>query len=290
LAERDAILLYGPPGVGKTWTVTVAWSILQRQYNNGKERIVFIASEGSAIEGALVGSGPKTLREIRSLAKKAVSENKLPVTFINEAGALLRSREIQGQMLDGGSSLSTHEQFLSMLSGPEEVPGILIVDLNMEKMLDEATRQRFTCIAYPHIDREVLVDHMFKTAYRKEQELFEGSWEELRRALTASLDTVVGTVLVGSKTSPVKVANLTSGRLYEKVIHEALGLVDLTIYDARSQGIEPLYARLTGPVLYHTLTHRAWSLFKCWNDGEARERLVPELVRPEKARSISKPT
>jgi len=289
-AGRDAILLYGPPGVGKTWTVTVGWSILQRHYNNGKERIVFLSTEGSAIEGALVGSGPKALREIRGLAKKAVSESKLPITFVNEAGSLLRSREIQGQMLDGGSSLSTHEQFLSMLSGPDEIPGILIVDLNMEKMLDEATRQRFTCIAYPHIDGEILVDHMFKTAYQKEQELFEGSWDEVRRALTAALDTVVGSVLVGSKPNPVKVANLTSGRLYEKVIHEALGLVDLHIYSAREKRIEPLYSNITGPVLYHTLTHRAWSLFKCWTDAEARERLVPEVVRPEKVRSISKPT
>jgi hypothetical protein len=290
IAGREAILLYGPPGVGKTWTVTVAWSILQRHYNNGKERIVFLSTEGSAIEGALVGSGPKALREIRGLAKKAVSESKLPITFVNEAGSLLRSREIQGQMLDGGSSLSTHEQFLSMLSGPDEIPGILVVDLNMEKMLDEATRQRFTCIAYPHIDREVLVEHMFKTAYQKERDLFEGGWEEVRRSLTDALDTVVGTVMVGSKTSPVKVANLTSGRLYEKVVQEALGLVDLNIYSAREQGIEPLYTHITGPVLYHTLTRRAWSLFKCWTDAEARERLVPELVRPEKARSISKPT
>jgi hypothetical protein len=100
----------------------------------------------------------------------------------------------------------------------------------------------------------------------------------------------VGSVLVGSKTSPVKVASLSSGRLYEKVIHEALGLVDLNIYSAREKGIEPLYTKITGPVLYHTLTHRAWSLFNCWTEAEARERLVPELVRPEKARSISKPT
>jgi hypothetical protein len=193
-------------------------------------------------------------------------------------------------MLDGGSSLSTHEQFLSMLSGPDEIPGILIADLNTEKMLDEATRQRFTCIAYPHIARDVLVDCMFLNAYQKEPGLFDGTWEEMRAALTESLETVIGSVLVGARATPVKVAHLTSGRLYEKAINEALGVVDLHIYTAREQGVEPLYTRITGPVLYHTLTHRAWSLYKCWGDGEARERLVPELVRPEKANSISKPS
>lgn len=101
VSKGNALLLYGPPGVGKTFTVQVLSSILNRQYNNGRERIVFLESEGASIEGSLVGSGPKALRELRNLAKKAISEDQLPITFINEAGSLLRSREIQGQMLDG---------------------------------------------------------------------------------------------------------------------------------------------------------------------------------------------
>ena len=288
-APRDALLVYGYPGVGKTWTVTVAFSILQRHYNNGRDRVVFIVSEGSAIEGSLVGSGPRALREIRSLAKKVFSEGKLPITFINEAGTLLRSRQVQGMMLDGGSSLSTHEQFLSMLSGPDEIPGVVIVDLNMEKILDEATRQRFTCVAYPHIDRAVLVDQMFKTAWQKNPGLFDGDWQAVRAAVLASLDTVIGTVLVGSESLPVKVGHLISGRLYEKVIQEALAVVDLCIYSASENGMVPPINRITQALLYHTLTQRAWSLLSCWDERQARERLVPELVRAEKAEALSKP-
>ena len=290
LSNRNALLLYGPPGVGKTFTVEVLRSILHRQYNNGRERIIFLESEGASIEGSLVGSGPKALRELRSLAKKAVSENQLPITFINEAGSLLRSREIQGQMLDGGSSLATNTQFLSLLSGPDEIPGILIADLNNQHTLEEATRQRFQCIAFPHIDQGVFVDHMFESAVKKEEGLFDGGWEQNRPAVIASLDTVIGSVLVGSTSNTVRVGNLISGRLYEKVIHEALGHVDLGIYAARQKGDEPLFNRITPAILYHTLTRRAWSLFRCWSDVDARERLVPELARPEKARSISKPT
>lgn len=290
LGRNEAFLLYGPPGVGKTFTVDVAWSVVHGKYNNGREQVTFLSVEGSAVEGSLVGSGPAALRELRSLAKKAVSEGRLPVTFVNEAAALLRNREVQSQMLDAGSSLQTHEQFLAMLSGPDEIPGILIVDLNTEKMLDEATRQRFTCIAYPHIDPATLVDQMFRGAFEKERDIFQGEWKEFRAALLSALETAVGTVLVGSEQVPVRVANLVSGRLHQKVIQECLSLLDLCIYSSHEQGLEPFFTRITPPLLYHALTQRGWSLFKCWDEAQARERLVPEVVRPEKAKSISKPT
>ena len=290
VSTGNAFMLYGPPGVGKTFTVEVLRSKLHRQYNNGKERIVFLEVEGAAVEESLVGSGPKKLRELRSLAKKAFSEKQLPITFINEAGSLLRSREIQGQMLDGGSSLATHEQFLALLSGADPIPGHVIVDLNRQGSLEEATRQRFQCIAFPQITREIFVDSMFQCAVKKEEEMFEGDWEKIRPSVIASLDTVIGSVLVGSTSTTVRVGNLTSGRLYEKVIQEALGHVDLGIYAARQRGDEPLFNRITPAILYHTLTRRAWSLFKCWSDADARERLVPELAPHSKVRSLSRPT
>ena len=74
------------------------------------------------------------------------------------------------------------------------------------------------------------------------------------------------------------------------MIQEALGHVDLGIYSARQRETEPLFTRITPAILYHTLTRRAWSLFKCWTDVEARDRLVPELAPPSKVRSLSRPT
>jgi hypothetical protein len=289
--SKTALLLYGPPGVGKSFSVSVACSILKRKYNNGgAEKIVFLGTEGSAIDGALVGSGPKALREIRSLAQKAIAEGKFPFTFVNEAGSLLRSREIQNMQLDGGSSLATHEQLLAMLSGPNEIPGLVIVDTNFEKNLDEATRQRFTCIGYPHIDRGIMIEKMFKTTYEKEKSMFEGKWKGFREALYKSLDTGIGTVMVGSETCPVTTGHLTSGRMYEQVMLECIRLVDLLIYKAYEYGDEPMFSRITGPLMYYTLTKRAWSLFKCWDVSEARERLVPEIARREKASSINNPS
>jgi len=288
--EKDYILLYGYPGTGKTHTANVAFSILQRKYNNGTEKIVFLVAEGSAIESSLVGSGPKTLRDIRAAAKKASSEGKLAMTFINEAGALLRSREMQAQQLDGGSSLSTHEQFLALTSGPDPISGILISDLNTEKLLDEATRQRFLCIGYPHIDASTMVEQMFKSAFLKQRAAFEGDWDEAREALVRALDTPIGSILVGSETVTVRLGDISSGRLVEKVIQECFGLVDLCVFRADEQGVESFVTRITPALLHFVLTNRGWNLFKCWDAGAARERLVPDLVRPEKGSAISKPT
>jgi hypothetical protein len=80
--------------------------------------------------------------------------------------------------------------------------------------------------------------------------------------------------------------------MYDQVLRECVSLIDLSIYSACKQGLElePWFSKITGPLLYYTLTHRAWSLYKCWGDSEARERLVPEIVRPEKARSLSNPS
>ena len=68
-------------------------------------------------------------------------------------------------------------------------------------------------------------------------------------------------------------------------------MVDLQIHAAEEQGHNflPFSGRVTAELLYHQLTKEAWSLFSCWNDSQAQERLVPEVVRREKQKSISKP-
>ena len=288
--KGNYILFYGPPGVGKTFTVEVAFSILAARYNiDGEERIVFISAEGSSIEGALVGSGPKALREIRSLAQKAIRENKMPIIFLNEAGSLLRSRETQSRQLDGGSSLATHEQFLALTSGPDRLPGIVIVDLNLEKLLDEATRQRFFCMPFPFIERDVFVEQMFRKSYEKESSLFSEPWAQIRESLVQGLDCEIGNILIGSETVPVKVGQIIDGRMYEKAFSLCYLLLDRIRCKCNEDGSDPIIEQASGALMYYAVTWGAWSLFKCWTAEDARKRLVPEAVRPEKASSISMP-
>jgi len=284
--SKNIWLLFGLPGMGKTFTVQVASAILDNTYG---QRIVFLRAEGSSIDGAVVGSGPAALREITSMAQKAVREGKLPFIFINEGGSLIRSREMQGMQLDGGSSLSTHTHFLTMLSGPNEVPGILVIDLNTEKEVDEATRQRCNCVEVPPIDRYVMRD-MFLRFFDEHPDIFEGVQEDAAAALQSSLDTEIGTVFVGSDAAPVTVGHLSSGRLFENVIGKCINSTRHSIYQSHQRGIEPPFNGITAPLLYTALTESAWSHFKCWKDGDARKRLVHEMAREEKAHSISKPT
>ena len=77
--------------------------------------------------------------------------------------------------------------------------------------------------------------------------------------------------------------------MYEQVMLECIRLVDLLIYKARENGNKPMLSRITSPLIYYTLTKRAWSIFKCWDVSDARERLVPDIARREKASSINNP-
>ena len=155
--DKKYFLLSGPAGVGKSWTVTVLWSILANSYNQGTEKnVVFLYSEGTALETGIVGSKPKNLRELRAQAQRAVEQGKLPVCFYQ------RGREPPTEPEKSRVCRWTQaphfppaRRLLAMLWGPAEMPGMFIVDINTEKTLDQATLQRFCCISFPQIDRRL---------------------------------------------------------------------------------------------------------------------------------------
>jgi hypothetical protein len=96
-----------------------------------------------------------------------------------------------------------------------------------------------------------------------------------------------GPVQVGSEEAALKAGYFVSGRLYGKVIQDFLELVDLCILNANVQGLIPLFARNTPALSHHSVIHRSWILCKSRVDDLAHGGSVPELVCPDKARSIS---
>lgn len=134
------ILLYGPPGCGKTMIgKSIAYNIAQisKDAKGKKSNGHFIKINGPEILDKWVGNSEATIRRIYESARESAQENESPVVvFIDEAEAVLKTR---------GSGISTDvydsivPQFLAEMDGLNGHSNILtVLATNREDILDPA--------------------------------------------------------------------------------------------------------------------------------------------------------
>ena len=131
------ILLFGPPGCGKTMVAkSIAYSLSQLAGTEGKTGH-FINVKGPEILDKWVGNSEGNIRRIYSAARETASETKSPVVvFIDEAESVLKRR---------GSGISTDvydsivPQFLAELDGINGNGNVItVLATNREDILDPA--------------------------------------------------------------------------------------------------------------------------------------------------------
>jgi len=148
------ILLYGPPGCGKTLIAKAAANSLSKRF--GKEWIDtgFILVKGPEILSKWVGMAESHIRELFLRARKHFEKTKCPaVIFIDEAEAILPQRGT-GRSSDVDKTIVP--MFLSEMDGLETSYAIVILATNRPEMLDPAA------IRAGRIDR-----HIFEQFRRK---------------------------------------------------------------------------------------------------------------------------
>ncbi len=132
LKPPQGVLLYGPPGNGKTLIAkAVAHSLAQ-----GNTEGVFLSVKGPEVLSKFVGEAERIVRSVFARARERASSGVPVVVFIDEMDSLLRTR---GTGISSDVETTIVPQFLSELDGIEELSNVLVIGAsNRVDMIDPA--------------------------------------------------------------------------------------------------------------------------------------------------------
>ncbi|MFQ5588203.1 MAG: proteasome ATPase [Nitrospiria bacterium] len=140
LLPPKGVLLYGPPGCGKTLIAkAVAASISEKLGNNksGKElRSYFLHVKGPELLNKYVGESERQIREVFKKAKEHADAGHPVIVFFDEMDALFRTR---GTGVSSDMEATIVPQFLAEIDGVERLRNVIVIGAtNRQDLLDPA--------------------------------------------------------------------------------------------------------------------------------------------------------
>jgi ATP-dependent 26S proteasome regulatory subunit len=144
------ILLYGPPGNGKTMLGKAAATCVAQLHGAGGSEGGFIYVKGPEMLNMYVGSSEASVRRLFTAARRHMEKRGYPaVIFIDEADALLGSRDRERGV--EGMERTIVPQFLSEMDGMDASGAMVLLATNRPEALDSAV------VRSKRVDRKVLV-------------------------------------------------------------------------------------------------------------------------------------
>ena len=140
LSPPKGVLLYGPPGCGKTLIArAVASSIAERvRKETGRDEIrgYFINIKGPELLNKYVGETERKIREVFQKARDKSREGFPVIIFFDEMDSLFRSR---GMGISSDMESTLVPQFLSEIDGVENLRDVIVIGAsNRQDLLDPA--------------------------------------------------------------------------------------------------------------------------------------------------------
>lgn len=139
LNPPKGVLLYGPPGCGKTLIAkAVANSIAKKLgHLTGKEvRSFFLHVKGPELLNKYVGESERQVREVFKKAKERAAEGHPVIVFFDEMDALFRTR---GSGISSDIESTIVPQFLSEIDGVERLRNVIVIGAsNRQDLIDPA--------------------------------------------------------------------------------------------------------------------------------------------------------
>ncbi len=140
LSPPKGVLLYGPPGCGKTLIArAVASGIaerVRRQTGRAEVRGYFINIKGPELLNKYVGETERKIREIFQKARDKSKEGFPVIIFFDEMDSLFRSR---GMGISSDMESTLVPQFLAEIDGVENLRDVIVIGAsNRQDLLDPA--------------------------------------------------------------------------------------------------------------------------------------------------------
>jgi proteasome-associated ATPase len=139
LSPPKGILLYGPPGCGKTLIAkAVANSLAKRiEEKTGKDTAAyFLNVKGPELLNKYVGETEHKIREVFKRAREKANEDVPVVIFFDEMDSLFRMR---GSGISSDMEATVVAQFLSEIDGVESLKNVIVIGAsNRQDLIDPA--------------------------------------------------------------------------------------------------------------------------------------------------------
>jgi proteasome-associated ATPase len=140
------VLLYGPPGNGKTMLGKAAATALAEVHGGVASASGFIYVKGPELKDSYYGGTERKIRDLFERARRHKAQHGYPaVIFVDEAECML------GHRRDDGGGVSAVQTFLTEMDGLVESSAFVLLATNRPGQLDSAV------IREGRIDRKILV-------------------------------------------------------------------------------------------------------------------------------------
>jgi proteasome-associated ATPase len=139
LSPPKGILLYGPPGCGKTLIAKAVANSIAKKMGNASGREVksyFLHVKGPELLNKYVGESERQIREVFNKAREKAREGTPVIVFFDEMDSLFRTR---GTGISSDVEATIVPQFLAEIDGVERLRNVIVIGAsNRQDLIDPA--------------------------------------------------------------------------------------------------------------------------------------------------------